>query len=74
MDFYLVIMIMVHPSPDDYFRLMPDNSHKFKHRIIVKRDSKDFTKVLTAFPVIHNETKQLIAFVDLKWETENYSR
>ena len=56
------------------FNPLPDNSHKFKHRIIVKRDSKDLTKVLTGFPVIHNESKELIAFVDLKWETEDYSR
>jgi hypothetical protein len=53
---------------------LPDNSHKFKHRIIVKRDSKDFTKVLTAFPVINNETKELVAFVELKWEKDGYSR
>jgi hypothetical protein len=74
MNFYWVIMIMVHSNLDDYFSLMPDNSRKFKHRIIVKRDSKDITKVLTAFPVIHNETKQLIAFVELKWEKDNYNR
>ena len=65
---------MMPPSADDYTNQLPDGSHKFKHRIIVKRDSKDLTKVLTGFPVIHNETKELIAFVDLKWETENYSR
>lgn len=65
---------MVPPSLDDYSNVLPDNSRKFKHRIIVKRDSKDFTKVLTAFPVIHNETKELIAFVDLRWERDDYSR
>ncbi len=65
---------MVHPSPDDYFRLMPDNSHKSKHRIIVKRDSKDLIKVLTGLPVLHNETKQLILFVELKWKRETYNR
>ncbi len=48
-------------------------AHKFKHRIIVG-DSKDLYKVLTAFPVINNQTKELIAFVELKWETENYNR
>lgn len=44
----------------------PPETHKFKHRIIVKRDSEDFTRVLTAFPVINNEIKKLIAFVNLK--------
>jgi hypothetical protein len=67
-------MIMLPPSLDDYSDVLPDNSHKLKHRTIVKRDSEDFTKVLTAFPVIDNETQKLIAFVDLKWEKENYSR
>ena len=56
------------------FNPLPDNSHKFKHRIIVKRDSKDLTKVLTAFPVINNESKELIAFVELKWEKDDYNR
>jgi hypothetical protein len=65
---------MIPSSFDDYVNLLPDDSHKFKHRIIVKRDSKDISKVLTAFPVINNQTKELVAFVDLKWETENYNR
>lgn len=65
---------MVPPILDDYINLLPDNSHKFKHRIIVRRDSKDFTKVLTGVPVIDNETEELVAFVDLKWESEDYSR
>ena len=66
------IIIMVTPSVD--FDPLPDNSHKFKHRIIVKRDSKDLTKVLTAFPVIDNKTKELVAFVELKWEKDDYNR
>lgn len=61
------------PTLDEYISLLPDGSHKFKHRITVKRDSKDVSKVLTGIPVINNETKELIAFVDLKWETENYN-
>ena len=61
-------MFIVHLTLGDYIGLLPNNSHKSKHRIIVKRDTTDFTKVLTAFPVIDNETKELIAFVDLKWE------
>ena len=65
---------MVYSSLDDHFSLMPDNSHKFKHRIIVKRDSEDFSKVLTAFPVINNETKELVVFVELKWEKDDYNR
>ena len=65
---------MIPSSFGDYVNLLPDNSHKFKHRIIVKRDSKDISKVLTGFPVINNETKELVAFVELKWETEDYNR
>ena len=65
---------MVSPKVDDYINQLPDGSHKFKHRIIVKRDSKDISKVLTAIPIINDETKELVAFVDLKWETENYGR
>jgi hypothetical protein len=53
--------------------LLPPNSHKFKHRIIVRRDSSDFSKVLTAIPIISNETNDLIAFVDLKWEREDHN-
>jgi hypothetical protein len=53
---------------------LPDGSHKFKHRIIVKRDPKNLTKVLTAYPLIDNESKELIAYVELKWESEDYNR
>ncbi len=66
-------MIMT-PSPDDYINLLPANSHKFRNRIIVKRDSEDLRKVLTGVPVVNNETKDLIAFVDLRWEKDDYSR
>jgi hypothetical protein len=66
-------MIMA-PTLDEYVNFLPDGSHKSKHRIIVKRDSEDFTKVLTGIPVINNETKELVAIVELKWEKENYSR
>lgn len=59
---------------DDYVNSLPPNSRKFKHRIIVKGDSSDFTKVLTGIPLISNETNELIAFVDLKWEKDDYSR
>jgi len=53
---------------------LSDGSRKFKHRIIVKRDLTDVRKELTAFPVINNETKELVAFVELKWEKENYNK
>ena len=68
----MVIIIVV--SLTDDLEPLPDGSHKFKHRIIVKRDSVDLTKVLTAFPVINNETKELVAFVELKWEKDDYNR
>jgi len=66
------IIIVVNSTID--FDPLSDGSHKFKRRIIVKRDSVDLTRVLTAYPVIHNETKQLIAFVELKWEKDDCSR
>ena len=56
------------------FNPLPDNSYKFKHRIIVKRDSVDLRKVLTGFPLIDNKTKELIAFVELRWEKDDYNR
>jgi hypothetical protein len=69
----LMVIIIVVSSTGDIEHL-PDGSHKYKHRIIVKRDSVDLTKVLTAFPVINNETKELVAFVELKWEKDDYNR
>jgi hypothetical protein len=66
--------ILMAPTLDEYINLLPDGSRKFKHRIIVKRDSADFAKVLTGIPVINNQTNELIAFVDLKWENEDYNR
>jgi hypothetical protein len=65
---------VVSSTLDDYIHLLPENSYKSKHRIIVKRDPNDFTKVLTAFPVINNESKELIAFVELRWEKDDYNR
>ena len=69
----LMEIIIVESSTVD-INPLSDNSYKVKHRIIVKRDSGDLTKVLTAFPVINNETKEVIAFVELKWEKDDYSR
>ena len=69
----LMVIIIVVSSTGD-IEYLPDGLHKFKHRIIVKRDSVDLTKVLTAFPVINNETKELVAFVELKWEKDDYNR
>ena len=68
----MVIIIVVSLTGD--IEHLPDGSHKFKHRIIVKRDLADFTKVLTAFSVIDNKSKELVAFVELKWEKDDYSR
>lgn len=65
---------MASPTHDEYTNLLPAGSHKFKHRIIVKRDSKDLTKVLTAVPVINTESKELVAFIDIKWEKDDYNR
>lgn len=61
---------------DDFIKrddelLLPPNTHKFK-RILIRGDPKDPTKVITGIPVIHNETNQLIAFVELKWEKDKY--
>jgi hypothetical protein len=66
------IIIMVSSNVD--YNPLPDGSHKFKHRIIVKRDLVDFTRVLTGIPVISNETKELVAFVELRWEKDDYNR
>lgn len=65
-------MIMVSSTAD--INPLPDGSYKFKHRIIVKRDLADLTKVLTAFPVINDKTKELVAFVELEWEKDDYNR
>ena len=59
-------MIMIPSNVDDYINQLPDGSHKFKHRIIVKRDSKDISKVLTGFPVLNNETKVVSCFCRFK--------
>ncbi len=62
------------PKHDNYINLLPDGTHKFKHRIIVKRDYEDSTRVLTAVPVINTESKELVAFIDIKWEKDDYNR
>ena len=72
---YWILMrsiIVVNSAVD--FNPLPEGSHKFKHRIIVKRDSVDLTMVLTGFPVINDDTKELVAFVELKWEKDEYNR
>ena len=66
--------IMISPKHDNYISLLPDGAHKFKHRIIVKRDSEDSTRVLKAVPVINTESKELVAFIDIKWEKNDYNR
>lgn len=42
---------------DEHIHLLPAGTRKFKQRIIVKRDSKEFSKVLTAIPVINKGIK-----------------
>lgn len=65
---------MIPLTLDEYINLLPAGTRRFKHRIIVKRDSRDFSKVLTAIPVINNESKELVAFIDIKWEKDDYNR
>lgn len=52
--------------------ILPPNTHKFKHRILIRGDPKDPTKIITGIPVIHNVTNQLVAFVELKREKNKY--
>jgi hypothetical protein len=64
-------------SLDDYITtrdelILPPNTHKFKHRILIRGDPKDPTKVITGIPVIHNVSNQLVAFVELKREKNRY--
>lgn len=49
--------IMSSQAHDEYINLFPDGAHKFKHRIIVKRDYTDFTRVLISVPVINTKNK-----------------
>ncbi|MDR4490824.1 MAG: hypothetical protein R2685_07970 [Candidatus Nitrosocosmicus sp.] len=61
---------------DDYvcdeLLLLPPNTHKFKHRILIGGDPKDPTTVLTGIPVIHNVTNQLVAWVEIRREKNRY--
>ncbi|MDR4491760.1 MAG: hypothetical protein R2685_12790 [Candidatus Nitrosocosmicus sp.] len=60
---------------DDFItrdELMPPNTHKFKHRILICSDPKDTKKVLTGIPLIHNVTNQLVAWVEIKREKNKY--
>ena len=66
--------IISSPAHDEYINLLPDGAHKFKHGIIVKRDYTDFTRVLTSVPVINTESKELVAFIDIKWEKDDFNR
>ena len=74
MSYGILIVIIIVVSSTGNLDSLPDGSYKFKHRIIVKRDSVDLTKVLTAFPLISDETKELVAFVELRWEKDDYNR
>ena len=66
--------IISSPAHDEYIDLLSDSAHKLKHRIIVKRDYTDFTRILTAVPVINIKSKDLVAFIDIKWEKDEYNR
>lgn len=60
---------------DNYFNrneLLPPNTHKFKHRVLIRADPKDHTQVITGIPVIHNVSNQIVAFIDLKREKSKY--
>ena len=66
--------IISSPAHDEYIDLLSYSAHKLKHRIIVKRDYTDFTRVLTSVPVINTESKELVAFIDIKWEKDDFNR
>lgn len=59
---------------DDYIdeSLLLPNTRKFKHRILLRGYTKKSNNVITGIPLIHNETNELVAFVDLKWEKDRY--
>ena len=40
-----------------------EEEEELAHLFMVKRDLRNFTKVLIGFPVINNESKEIIAFV-----------
>jgi hypothetical protein len=52
--------------------LLPLNTRKFKHRILITGDPNDHAKVITGIPVIHNVTNQLVAFVEMRREKNKY--
>ena len=59
-------------SLDDYINEeLPPNTHKFEHRILIT-GSKDSTKIITGIPLIDNETKELVAFVEIMREKNKY--
>lgn len=47
-------------------------THKFKHRVLIRADPKDHTKVITGIPVIHDVSNQIVAFIELKREKSKY--
>ncbi|KAA2282183.1 hypothetical protein [Candidatus Nitrosocosmicus sp. SS] len=60
---------------DDFItrdELIPPNTHKFKHKILIGPDPKDTKKVLTGIPLIQNVTNQLVAWVEIRKEKDKY--
>lgn len=49
--------------------VIPPNTRKFKHRIVLVR--KEDNKAITGVPLTHNETNELVAFVDIDWNATN---
>lgn len=64
-------------SLDDFINtredeLLPPDTHKFKHRILIGPDPKGTKKVLTGIPLIHDVTNQFVAWVEVKREKNKY--
>jgi hypothetical protein len=63
-------------SLDDFInkdeQLLPPNTRKFKHKIVLRGYTLNSDNLITGIPIIHDETKELVAFVDLKWEKNKY--
>lgn len=47
------------------YKLLPPNTLKYKHRILIGPDPKNHQKVITGIPIIHKVTDQLVAFVEI---------
>ena len=54
------------------YKLLPPNTLKYKHRILIGPDPKNHQKVINGIPIIHKVTDQLVAFVEIKREKNKY--